>query len=106
MSAALSRPRDGRTQPSNVARPSWDQDVNWQSRALCRGADAELFFAPHHMEKKEERTARESQAKAICARCPVREQCLEFALTVREPHGIWGGLNELERRRLLARRAG
>jgi WhiB family redox-sensing transcriptional regulator len=89
-----------------VARPVWDQDVEWQTKALCRGADANLFFAPHQMENKEERDAREAQAKAVCARCPVREQCLAFALATREPYGIWGGLNELERRRLLARRAG
>jgi hypothetical protein len=36
----------------------------------------------------------------------VLEECREYALLVREPHGIWGGLNEYERRQLLARRAG
>ena len=45
-------------------------------------------------------------AKAICATCPVRGLCLEYALAVREPYGIWGGLNEYERRRLLPRKAG
>ena len=105
MSAAR-RPRDGRTQPKTVARPVWQDNIDWQDRALCRGANADLFFAPHHLEKKEERDAREAQAKAVCARCPVRQECLEFALAVREPHGIWGGLNETERRRLLTKRAG
>ena len=47
---------------------------------------------------------RERQAKAICARCPVRIECLEYAVRIREPHGIWGGLNELERRILLRER--
>jgi WhiB family redox-sensing transcriptional regulator len=89
-----------------VSRPEWNEDIAWQDQALCRGANADLFFAPHHLERKEEREAREAQAKAVCARCPVRRQCLEFALSVREPHGIWGGLNETERRSLLAKRAG
>jgi WhiB family redox-sensing transcriptional regulator len=47
---------------------------------------------------------RERQAKAICARCPVRIECLEYAIRIREPHGIWGGLNELERRILIRER--
>jgi WhiB family redox-sensing transcriptional regulator len=33
--------------------------------------------------------------------CAVREPCLEYALAIKEPHGIWGGLNELERRQLI-----
>jgi len=89
-----------------VARPNWDEDIDWQTRAACRGADANLFFAPTHQETKDERIGREDQAKSVCAVCPVREQCLSFALATREPHGIWGGTNEAERRRLLERRAG
>jgi WhiB family redox-sensing transcriptional regulator len=63
-----------------------------------------LFFAPNRPETREEKTMRERQAKAICARCPVRIECLEYAVRIREPHGIWGGLNELERRILLRER--
>ena len=44
-------------------------------------------------------------AKAICVQCPVLEECREYALGVREIHGIWGGLNEMERRALLRERA-
>jgi WhiB family redox-sensing transcriptional regulator len=44
---------------------------------------------------------REARAKAICQECPVRQECLHYALDVGEPHGIWGGLNESERRGLL-----
>jgi WhiB family redox-sensing transcriptional regulator len=44
------------------------------------------------------RQTREAAAKRICADCPVRRECLEYALRVREPFGIWGGLNESERR--------
>lgn len=86
-------------------RPTWDLNLTWQSDASCRGSDANLFFSPTHVESKEERTARETRAKAICSACPVRVACLDFALMTRESHGIWGGLNELERRHAIERTA-
>jgi len=105
MSAVPATPRRS-SAAGSVSRPIWDEDIDWQKRAACRGADANLFFAPTHQETKEERLGREAQAKSVCARCPVLEQCLSFALTTREPHGIWGGMNESERRQALQRRAG
>ena len=59
-----------------------------------------MFFPPSTPERREDREARERHAKQICAQCNVREDCLQFALRVREPHGIWGGLTEAERRAL------
>jgi WhiB family transcriptional regulator, redox-sensing transcriptional regulator len=79
-------------------------EMGWQHRAACRGEDAEMFFAPNYFERKEEKEGREVQAKTICARCPVRDECLEYALRNREPHGIWGGLNESERKSLIRSR--
>src|ERR671921_1881195 len=76
---------------------------DWQLRAACRGPQAAVFFPPSHFERKDEKAERESRAKAICATCPVRQPCLAYALQIREPHGIWGGLNEAERRQLLGR---
>jgi WhiB family redox-sensing transcriptional regulator len=76
----------------------------WQFDAACRGEDSALFFAPSYFERREEKLARERRAKAICARCPVMGECLGFALRVREPHGVWGGMNEQERRQLLRQR--
>jgi WhiB family redox-sensing transcriptional regulator len=76
----------------------------WQDRAACRGPQAAVFFPPSHLERKEERDVRERRAKAICAICPVRRPCLDYALRIREPHGIWGGLNEVERKQLIASR--
>ncbi|MGH2636625.1 MAG: WhiB family transcriptional regulator [Actinomycetota bacterium] len=81
-----------------------DWTFGWQFDASCRGEDSTLFFAPNYFEKREEKSARETKAKAICGRCPVRGACLEYALKIREPHGIWGGLNEFERRQLLRQR--
>jgi WhiB family redox-sensing transcriptional regulator len=71
---------------------------DWQARAACRGQSAAIFFAPTHFERKDARSARERQAKAVCSACPVRKECLSYALRIREPHGIWGGLSEVERR--------
>jgi WhiB family transcriptional regulator, redox-sensing transcriptional regulator len=78
----------------------------WQLKAACRGPQSAAFFPPAHFERKDEKEAREAQAKDICATCSVRQPCLDYAIRIREPHGIWGGLNELERKQLLARRAG
>lgn len=86
-----------------------DLTTQWQQRAACRGEDSSYFYAPNYFEKRAEKNAREAVAKAMCVQCPVRETCLEYALEVRETHGIWGGLNEMERRALLrerSRRAG
>ncbi|MFC6600295.1 WhiB family transcriptional regulator [Kitasatospora paranensis] len=74
----------------------WD----WQLRAACRAADDQLFFHPSG-ERGQAHDNREAAAKRICARCPVRAQCLEHALAVREPYGVWGGLGEDERIALL-----
>ena len=72
----------------------------WQAKAACRGPHTWLFFPPGHFERKDDKEDRESRAKAICAACPVRRPCLDYAVRIREPHGIWGGLNEIERRAL------
>ena len=80
--------------------------TKWQSFGACRDADVDVFFPPSHFEHKPEREARESRAKAICMTCTVRAECLDWALSVREPHGVWGGLSESERKQLLVDRAG
>lgn len=79
---------------------------SWQRRAACRGPQASVFFPPSHVERKEEKNSRESRAKSICSECMVRRDCLDYAIRIREPHGIWGGLNELERKQIWERRAG
>lgn len=75
----------------------------WQARAACRGQNGYLFFPPNSFEKKHEKQQRERAAKAICRTCVVQKECLEYALAIREPHGIWGGLTEAERKALLAK---
>ena len=77
------------------------RDASWQRDAACRGPIAKVFFPPSAPESRTAREARESRAKAICCTCIVREACLAYALDIAEPHGIWGGLSEIERRALL-----
>jgi WhiB family redox-sensing transcriptional regulator len=79
-------------------------DDAWQVKAACRGPQATVFFPPSTFERKDEKQDRERRAKAICATCPVRQPCLDYALRIRDPHGIWGGLSESERKRLLEKR--
>ena len=81
-------------------------EETWQLRAACRGPQAAVFFPPAQFERKDDKLFREQRAKDICLSCAVRHDCLDYALDIREPHGIWGGLNELERKQLLTRRAG
>ena len=75
----------------------------WQYEGACRGNDPETFFSPD-AERGPRRRRREAAAKALCAVCPVVTQCLEHALSVREPYGVWGGLTINERDSLLQRR--
>jgi WhiB family redox-sensing transcriptional regulator len=86
---------DTRKLPAPVTE-TWD----WQMEAACRGMDSSLFFHPEH-ERGSARAAREAQAKQICNRCPVLEPCRRHALATQEPYGIWGGLTESERERIL-----
>lgn len=77
---------------------------DWQDLAACREVDSDVFFPPVDVESTAERLSREAAAKEICAACPVRTECLEWALSVGESHGVWGGRTESERRHLLVGR--
>jgi hypothetical protein len=77
-----------------------DLDVvipEWHLQGLCGQADAEAWFPEKGIPTR--------PAKAICAACPVRVDCLEDALERHEPWGIWGGTSERERQRIRAERA-
>lgn len=68
----------------------------WQDDAACKGVDPDLMV-PWHQDSVA------ADAKAVCAECPVKKQCLDFAMRNREEWGIWGGLNPAERRALRRR---
>ena len=68
----------------------------WQLEGACREADPRLFFHPEG-ERGPARHKRDAAAVAVCAGCPVIQQCREHGLSVREPYGVWGGLTEEDR---------
>ena len=74
--------------------------AEWYEEAACRSLPAILFFGQDDSEGSSERRAREERAKFICRGCAVRGHCLEYAIASEEKYGIWGGLTEMERRRL------
>lgn len=74
-----------------AAAPAW-----MDGRELCSQADPEVF----HPEKG----ASVAEAKAICARCPLKEPCLEWAIETNQRFGVWGSASERERRQIRADR--
>jgi WhiB family redox-sensing transcriptional regulator len=71
--------------------------MEWVHRALCKDEDPELFFP---VGTTGPAASQIDAAKAVCVRCPVRLDCLEWAMTTSQGSGVWGGLSEEERRAL------
>lgn len=71
-------------------------EYEWMADALCRADSPVRYFPSDGMGVE--------AAKRTCTRCPVRVECLEYALVNRIEHGVWGGCSERERRRIRARR--
>jgi WhiB family redox-sensing transcriptional regulator len=86
-----------------VINPAPTVDTTWREEAACLSYPSVLFFGVDDSESVADRKVRELEAKRICSRCVVRTECLQYALSMREPYGIWGGLTELERRARLRR---
>ncbi|MDR0592605.1 MAG: WhiB family transcriptional regulator [Bifidobacteriaceae bacterium] len=70
-----------------------DLAETWRDSAVCAQTDPEIFFP--------EPGGQPFDAKTVCAHCPVCSDCLDYALTANEVHGIWGGLTVNEREALL-----
>jgi WhiB family redox-sensing transcriptional regulator len=81
------KPYQARAWPKVTAQPG---DLDWQDRAACIGHDPDLWADGLS-------SRRRAQAIAICNGCPVKAECLEFALEQHAKTGIWGGLTALER---------
>lgn len=71
--------------------------ADWRGQGACRQEDPELFFP---VAQTGPALAQLDRARAICRRCPVRAECLSFALDTVQDHGVWGGTSEDERRAL------
>ena len=76
--------------------PFDDSPTAWMSNGNCRSYPPATFFPSDGVGV--------DRARAICKTCPVSQTCLEYALTDRIEHGVWGGCSERERRRILKRR--
>lgn len=66
--------------------------TDWEVQALCAQTDPELFFPDIGDDNR--------PAKRICRKCPVKNECLDYALQHQEPFGIWGGTSARERHRM------
>jgi len=73
-------------------------ETTWMARGNCAEQSPSLFFPSDGVGVE--------VAKKVCADCPVKELCLEYALENRIDHGVWGGTSERERRRILRSRNG
>lgn len=75
-------------------------DHGWQQDAACAGNDPEAWFP---LESGRNR-AEVAYAKSICATCPARNPCAEYAIESGERHGVWGGLTVRDRDRIRRQR--
>lgn len=94
--STTTNPKDGGFTVSTTTLPIPRAREHWHQDALCAQTDPEAFFP--------EKGGTTRDAKQICRRCPVQQECLATALAHREHHGVWGGLSERERRPLLRQR--
>lgn len=74
--------------------------MDWQDSALCSKHDPELWFPETY------NLGQGWLAKKICSECPVKIQCLEYAMTNRIVFGIWGGLTPQDRHRMHRQKGG
>ncbi|MCW2530177.1 MAG: Transcription factor WhiB [Pseudonocardiales bacterium] len=81
---------------SAILPPLVSSEWNWRLRAACRGDHVGRYFNDDK-ERGPTKRARDASAKAVCGTCPVVGACLDWALTVGEAYGIWGGATPSER---------
>src|SRR5262245_52932381 len=91
----MSRSSTG-VQMEEVSPPPDHSEQEWMLRARCRSLAPSEFFPSDGVGV--------DKARKICDQCAVKPECLEYALTYRIDHGVWGGASERERRRILRRR--
>lgn len=74
------------------------RDYHWRDDSACKTAEPELFFP---VGSSGPARVQEEYAKSFCNRCPVRQECLDWAVETGQYTGVWGGLTETERRGLV-----
>ena len=70
-------------------------DYSWRIDAICKDTDPELFFP---VGTTGQALLQIDRAKQVCGECPVKIECLDFAIETNQDSGIWGGTSEDERR--------
>lgn len=71
-----------------------EKDPSWRERAACKDTPTEVFFPPRGD------PAGVAEAQKVCAGCPVRRECYEYAVSTKARFGVWGGMSGRERRTL------
>ena len=71
------------------------RNLDWKADAACQDLDVDLFFPDSESDS--------GPALSVCAVCPVREACLDFAIRNRQDEGVWGGHTASERKRIRRR---
>jgi WhiB family redox-sensing transcriptional regulator len=71
-----------------------DLVADWRTKAACRGADPDTFFAEGRGSR-----ADTEYARRVCAHCPVRPECGQYAIDTGQSWGVWGGMTQTELRR-------
>ena len=94
-STDMPEPRIAAT-PSDLAR--LDLDFNWREAAACASVDPELFFT------EGDGANYRNDAKKVCAACPVKIECLDYALAANEQYGMWGGTSAKQREQMRSQR--
>lgn len=87
----------------SITATAMTRSTDWASRGACRDAEPDLFFP---ITSAGPGLVQIAEAKAVCARCTVRAQCLAYALETGQDCGVWGGTSEEERRAMRAQRRG
>lgn len=82
-----------------VLRRSWPVP-GWHTWALCGGMPFSAFFGAANDERPTMKRSEISAARAVCAGCPVKRECLQWALERREQFGVWGGTSGRQRARM------
>lgn len=95
--------------PAVAVSHPWPEEDEWRDDAACRTMDPAIFYPVPVGNGAAVKIARRgvdpyAEARAICASCPVRDECLNFALAIRDREGMYGGTDPEERRRILRRR--
>ena len=81
------------TQPAGLSASQANRD--WQRLAVCRDHDPEMFFPePHGRRENRQRQLMQKvwQAQKVCATCPVKRRCFQYAIDQGTSFGIWGGI--------------